>query len=121
MRLCPKCGKNYENRNDVYCIDCRRIINHRYAVQNRQRRTQYRKKYRKTLNGKKATKSAVKRYELKNPNRKRAWGLARSIERKPCIKCDREDSVRHHPDITKPKEVVMLCHLHHKIIHLNVL
>jgi len=39
------------------------------------------------------------------------------LVRKPCQKCGRENSVGHHPDYTKPLEVIWLCRIHHRAIH----
>ena len=72
------------------------------------------RKYRQTEAGKAATRAAVKRYEKKNQERRKAWMLAQSIEKKPCEVCQEPNTHRHHPDITKPLEVVFLCPKHHK-------
>lgn len=75
------------------------------------------KEYRKTLNGKIATKRAVIKYEKNHQQKRKVWNIAQVIPRRECIKCGREDSVRHHEDIKKPKEVIMLCHFHHRLVH----
>ena len=71
------------------------------------------RKYRKTKNGKVAILRAVKKYEAKNLKRRRAWYQARKIKLEPCEVCNKMPTHRHHPDITKPLEVVFLCPLHH--------
>lgn len=39
------------------------------------------------------------------------------IQRRPCIKCSNPNSQGHHPDYSKPLEVVWLCQLHHSEEH----
>ena len=78
------------------------------------------RKYRKTEKGIIATRKAVETYERNNPKRKYAWGQAAyKIETKPCIKCGAIKSHKHHPDINKPLEIIHLCPLHHKQIHMQ--
>lgn len=75
------------------------------------------RRYRKTSNGKAVIKKIVSRYEHGHKDRRSAWDKASLIPRKPCVECGKEESVRHHPDISRPLEVVMLCQLHHKAYH----
>lgn len=56
---------------------------------------------------------AIKKYELKNPERRVAWTKASKLPLKPCEVCGDAKTHRHHPDIDKPLEVVYLCPLHH--------
>ena len=39
------------------------------------------------------------------------------LERKPCVVCGNEKVDGHHPDYSKPLEVIWLCRQHHKDIH----
>jgi hypothetical protein len=39
------------------------------------------------------------------------------ISRQPCIKCGSPNSDAHHPDYSKPFEVIWLCRIHHKRQH----
>ncbi len=39
------------------------------------------------------------------------------IRRQPCVQCGKENSQGHHPDYSKPLEVVWLCQLHHSEEH----
>jgi len=39
------------------------------------------------------------------------------IEQQPCIVCGNTNSMGHHPDYTKPLEVMWLCQKHHSEIH----
>ena len=84
---------------------------------NREKRRKYKRAYYKTKNGKEAVKRAVKKYEAKNREKKKAWAARNYIELQPCVKCGKEPTHRHHPDYDKPMEVVFLCPLHHKEVH----
>ena len=39
------------------------------------------------------------------------------MKRQPCIKCGNKKSQGHHPDYSKPLEVIWLCALHHQLHH----
>jgi len=39
------------------------------------------------------------------------------IQRQPCIRCGEENGQGHHPDYSKPLEVVWLCQTHHSEEH----
>lgn len=88
-----------------------------WGKDNRQKRTEYAKRYRKTAEGSQAVQRAVKKYEDANPRRK-AWIEAEKLPLKPCIKCGNPKTHRHHPDINKPMVIVYLCPLHHKQEHM---
>lgn len=48
----------------------------------------------------------------------RRRGIGGKIKRKPCIICGMKAEA-HHPDYSKPLEVVWLCSFHHKEWHRN--
>lgn len=78
------------------------------------------RKYRSTTKGKEAVRRANSKYQMKNLLRSKAWDIAqRLIPRTPCIVCGDPNTHRHHPDITRPLEVVMLCSLHHKRVGIS--
>jgi len=79
--------------------------------------TEYKKQYRQRPNGKEAVKRAVKKYESNNENRVNAWKEARVLKSKPCEVCGVKNTHKHHPDISKPLDVIFLCPLHHKQAH----
>lgn len=81
--------------------------------------TEYRRKYRLTEKGKAATLRAIKNYESKNKVKKQNWGKAQKINKMPCIICGKSPTHRHHPDDNKPLEVIFLCPLHHKQLHIK--
>ena len=43
------------------------------------------------------------------------------IKKMNCLICDSKESQGHHPDYSKPKEVIWLCQQHHSDIHHNKL
>jgi len=60
----------------------------------------------------------TKRYEKKNPEKRKSWTKAQCIPIAPCEICgSTENIVRHHPDSKKALEVVMLCRPHHFEAH----
>lgn len=75
------------------------------------------RRYRKTEAGRKSVRKSVIKYEKNNPERRKAWSKAQKIPLKPCVKCGKKKSVRHHPDIKKPLFIVFLCHAHHSLAH----
>jgi hypothetical protein len=40
---------------------------------------------------------------------------------KPCAVCGAGDAVKHHPDYSKPLEIIWLCHVHHVQVHRGVI
>lgn len=74
-------------------------------------------KYKKTKAGKEAVYRAVLKYRAKNPERVRAWWKCRDLGTKPCEVCKFERTDKHHPDVSKPLEVVWLCRVHHQEAH----
>lgn len=79
----------------------------------------YMRAYRKGK-GKAAVRRAVDNYERKNPERKKAWLATRKLDMEPCQICHATGRTHgHHPDPSKPLEVIWLCALHHKHVHLQ--
>lgn len=76
------------------------------------------KKYRQTAKGRKVFNSAAKAYYEKNKHKAHARYKAKSIPSKPCEKCGSEENLeKHHPDYSKPLEVIHLCRAHHRELH----
>lgn len=98
-----------------------------YLIQKKKRRTEEgrkkraleAKKYRATPVGKIICKRSVKAWKLKNAIKYKAQKMAQYHHPtlKPCIVCGSKRTHRHHPDYSKPKNIVFLCHLHHKLVH----
>jgi hypothetical protein len=76
------------------------------------------KKYRATVKGKLLLKQMVKKYEIDNPDKRRAWSKASYLPSQlPCEVCGELPTQKHHMDYNKPIEVVYLCAYHHKQVH----
>lgn len=94
-------------RNEFVCRECN---------------TKRCKEYRNTKGGKKSISEAVAKYNKKNKDKtscwsKIKWGKKKGIVKEQvCCVCG-EKAVAHHPDYSKPLEVIWLCHKHHKEIH----
>lgn len=82
--------------------------------------------YLKTEDGKQAFKRAYKKNIEKHPDRFDAWKKANYAEhvgkltKKPCEVCGDAKVHKHHPDPSKPFDVVYLCPYHHKQEHQKV-
>ena len=63
--------------------------------------------------------ASVRRSQLRHPERTRARihvhnAIARGkMTKEPCVVCGKEKVEAHHPDYTKPLEVIWYCRLHH--------
>ena len=42
------------------------------------------------------------------------------LTRQPCAECGSEKSQMHHPDYSKPLDVVWLCRRHHSALHIKL-
>jgi len=86
-------------------------------------RVQARKAYAKTENGKLAIKKARNNYLNNFPLRRAAHIITNNALRDgrllkhPCLICGGE-SEAHHPDYSRPLDVVWLCDFHHKQAHI---
>lgn len=93
-----------------------------WRTTHREHIAEHTREYRKTPKGRENVRKAIKKYADNHPERINAWLKAYKIPIRPCEICGSDKRIhRHHPDINKPLEVVMLCPLHHKQAHLNVL
>jgi hypothetical protein len=146
MKKCRKCGEEkeissfYKHKKMLdghlnICIDCvkGRINAHREANLDRireydrlrgktQKRIELSKAYQKTDAGKESHKKALKKYKETYPLRYAAkviFGNALRdgvVLRQPCIICG-EKAEGHHPDYSRPLDVVWLCKKHHMDAH----
>ncbi|HXJ61921.1 MAG TPA: hypothetical protein VNU68_35225 [Verrucomicrobiae bacterium] len=79
--------------------------------------------YRKTEAGKAATKISDARTKQKNPEKVAARTAvsaaikAGKITKKPCERCGEAKTHAHHPDYSKPLDVIWLCHICHAAEH----
>jgi len=124
---CKKCGKPHQTKYHTQIVWNRKwqkenkdkvnARSRKWYTSNRDQVTEIRRKYRKTEVGIEASRRAVRKYEAKNKEKKSAWKIAHKIELKPCEVCGKEPAQRHHPDYSKPSEVIFLCAFHHKKEH----
>ena len=73
---CKLCVKEYKVKYYQANKDYVLLKNREWRLNNREKRTDYFKKYRKTVNGKGAILRAIKKYELKNKKRRYNWDKA---------------------------------------------
>lgn len=65
-------------------------------------------------------KDRARGYRVYDAAKVRARALTRTLDRQPCSECGAEPADAHHPDYTKPLEVVWLCRKHHGEAHRKV-
>lgn|SRR3990167_3905961 len=82
----------------------------------------YQKKKRKRLNGYKA--EEYRKWRKKNPEKQKAHVKLNyairtgKIIKSPCVECGDAYRIQgHHPDYSKPLEVIWVCSIHHKDLH----
>ena len=125
MAGCSICGRNHKSHTSyIYWIKNREKIAARTRAYRLKRGNAWNtancKRYRQTAKGKEAVQRAVKKYESKNLERRRAWGRVSLLPNNlPCETkhCTSPVTHKHHPDISKPLEFISLCPLHHKKAH----
>lgn len=146
MKTCRECGINkpineyykHEAMADGHLNKCKscvksRVGNHMkanadyYKEYDKQRanlphRVEARKAYAKTEQGKIAIKRANKKYSATYPLRRAAHIITGNairdgiLKKQPCLICG-GDSEAHHPDYSRPLDVVWLCANHHREAH----
>ena len=96
----------------------------KYAILTRAADKKYQKNKRKENPGYKTLEYAE--YRKKNPEKVKAHMLLNyairkgKIERSPCVDCGATHMIHgHHPNYTKPYEVIWVCSIHHKNYHKN--
>jgi hypothetical protein len=146
MKTCRECGIN-KPMNEYYkhkamadghlnkCKSCvrSRVGNHMkenadyYKKYDKQRanlphRVEARKAYAKTEQGKIAIKRAREKYAAIYPLRRAAHIITGNairdgvLKKQPCLVCG-DNSEAHHPDYSRPLDVVWLCANHHREAH----
>lgn len=65
------------------------------------------------------SKRSIQKYPEKHKARSKVrWAILKGILKKePCEKCGSEKAEAHHPDYTKPLDVIWLCKMHHMEAH----
>ena len=119
-----QCKKCFRERVKIWMLRKFGTTNQRkipkYASQIRERDKQYQKKKRARLQGYKT--EEYRKWREKNPEayeaHKKFNSIRKKIKRLPCYKCGEIYKVHgHHPDYSKPFEVIWVCSIHHKEIH----
>ena len=133
-KVCPICGEDkslteyHKDKHDPYgyygyCKLCRvKKCREGYARQ-KSRILDYIKAYRKTEEGKSIRRKEYKNRLEKYPEKIMAENIlgrkikSGIIKRGTCEICQKENAQGHHPDYSKPLEVVWLCQKHHQELH----
>lgn len=139
-KLCntTKDSSSFYASNKTRCKECVKARVHAHRQENLERIRSYdrmrgsmphrvaaRKAYQRTPAFAESHEAAVKRWEAKHPERKRASNAVHNAirDRKlipwpmcamPECSCKPE---AHHPDYSRPLDVVWLCDMHHKEVH----
>jgi len=134
LKRCPKC-KEEKNATPIYfprstkkkdglacwCKQCKRKIDRIYSRKYRKENPEWKKE--DNRRNKKIINDSVKRWQKKYPEKKRAHTKVHKairegvLKREPCVVCGALKVDGHHPDYSKPLEVIWLCHAHHQQIH----
>lgn len=101
-----------KSENDLYKSGLKSNGEQRYIC--RDCNTKKCRKYRTSEIGKVSRYLSMTKYVKNNRDRCRAWLKCRFMEMKSCVVCGKFPAHKHHPDISKPLEVIFLCPLHHK-------
>jgi hypothetical protein len=121
LNFCKECTKSRVSK--------RREINIEYVRQyDKQRamlpkRVQARKEYAKTDAGKVAKNKAIKSYREKHTDRYYAHTAVANalkdgkLKKHPCLICGEVEVEGHHPDYSRPLDVVWMCKTHHLETH----
>ena len=130
-KKCSKCGHIKEltefgrhiSHSDGCCSSCI-VCERKGYFENLTIRKLSQRKYRKTNKGKAIMIAKANRYRKKYPQKERAKCLIAyaikccDIERQPCEVCKSTYKIEaHHPDYSKPLNVVWLCMKHHREWH----
>lgn len=132
MKTCSKCKQEkpleeFQKRKaskDGFTAACKQCLSE-YDKQraNLPHRVKAREEYAKTEQGRIAGNRAKKKFRESNPVKAKAHNMVSNairdgeLKKEPCMICNSSDVQAHHPDYTKPLDVVWLCPLHHSKIH----
>ena len=96
-----------------------------YRAKNREKIRKYNREYNRKhrkLHGY----HAEEKWTKKNPEKRKVHELLREavrlgiVDKSPCKVCGAKKSVAHHPDYSKPLEVIWLCAIHHRQAHYTI-
>jgi len=76
------------------------------------------REYMKTEKGHEISRLTARRHRLRHPDKVRARQAAHRLQKKPCEVCSTVLGVEaHHPDYTRPLDVIWFCRVHHRAQH----
>ncbi len=113
-KLCSACKK--KKKIEAFSKDMSRNDGVEYVC--KLCRKKWGRKYYKTNKYRTTNRSKQKRYQLRNPDKSIARRKARKtlLGKHKCEKCGKKAEM-HHPDYSKPLDVIWLCRKHHLEIH----
>lgn len=118
---CKECAKFDVRENRAANSDYYRQYDNRRAMA--PHRVLARKLYLQSEAGKQAMLRAHKLSDARKPERKKASAtvrhalVANRITKQPCFVCGNETAQAHHPDYSRPLDVIWLCVKHHRETH----
>ncbi len=129
-KRCPRCQETKNitefyrlngkyKRYKTYCRTCQVEMNRDYQTRHHRERYAADPEYRERV------KRSIVDYKRRNAEKVRAQEIIRQdillgrLKRGPCAVCGKEKAQGHHPDYSKPHEVVWLCSKHHQLMHLG--
>lgn len=118
---CKECIKASVIANRIAKIEYYRSYDNARASQSH--RVAARKEYMQTAAGRAAHQRSVRKHIESNPEKYKARQLIGNavrdgrIEKLPCLICGSISVEAHHPDYSRPLDVVWLCMIHHKQAH----
>lgn len=134
-KICSRCDeykdielyrkdKSRKSGLDYWCIECRRKYD-RERINTPERIESY-GKYKNSEKGKEQRRARDRKNYWINRHKIAAKRIIEEmvksgeINKMPCQVCGNKKSLGHHPDYSKPKEVIWLCHQHHWDAHRGV-
>lgn len=139
--ICKSCStekleSNFYTSNKTRCKDCVRASVTKHRQENLERIRSYdrmrgsmphrvaaRAEYSKTQAFAQSHKASAERWSQKHPERRKASHIVSNavrdgrIKKLPCLCCGEMKVEGHHPDYSRPLDVVWLCTKHHKEVH----
>jgi len=121
LNKCKDCVKSRVNKHRADNIDKVRAYDRKRG--SFPHRVEARVEYAKTEQGRIAIRRGKDKWEKANPVKRKAQQLiatevrAGRFTRQPCAVCDRPNTHGHHPDYSKPLDVIWVCPRHHSMTH----
>lgn len=94
-----------------------------WQINNKVRARKTSRLWRQTASGKVSRQATEAKYYAINRHKRLAKDAVNNairagrLKKSPCGVCGNKNSQGHHPDYSKPLEVIWLCHEHHHMIH----